>query len=90
MDEALVIHRLQFAFTATYDALFPQLTVGLALLIVIQDDLGGKRHRVGLAWWTQGMTLVADYFIYVCSPARWQGDPGRRGVPRAVTAVRVL
>ena len=34
MDE-LTTHRLQFAFTATYHYLFPQLTMGLALLIVI-------------------------------------------------------
>lgn len=34
MDE-LTAHRLQFAFTVTYHYLFPQLTMGLALLIVI-------------------------------------------------------
>jgi len=30
-----LIHRLQFAFTITYHYLFPQLTMGLALLIVV-------------------------------------------------------
>jgi cytochrome bd ubiquinol oxidase subunit I len=35
MDSALLIHRLHFAFTATFHYLFPQLTMGLALLIVI-------------------------------------------------------
>ena len=34
MDSALDIHRLQFAFTITFHYLFPQLTMGLALLIV--------------------------------------------------------
>src|SRR5260370_3920336 len=34
MDHALVIHRLHFAFTITFHYLFPQLTMGLALLIV--------------------------------------------------------
>jgi cytochrome d ubiquinol oxidase subunit I len=33
MDSALTVHRLQFAFTVTYHYLFPQLTMGLALLI---------------------------------------------------------
>ncbi len=33
--EALGVHRLQFAFTITYHYLFPQLTMGLALLLVI-------------------------------------------------------
>ena len=35
MEDALLLHRLQFAFTATYHYLFPQLTMGLGLLIVI-------------------------------------------------------
>jgi cytochrome d ubiquinol oxidase subunit I len=35
MEDALLLHRLQFAFTASYHYLFPQLTMGLALLIVI-------------------------------------------------------
>jgi cytochrome d ubiquinol oxidase subunit I len=35
MNEALTVHRLHFAFTATYHYLFPQLTMGLALLILI-------------------------------------------------------
>jgi cytochrome d ubiquinol oxidase subunit I len=35
MDSALAIHRLHFAFTVTFHYIFPQLTMGLALLIVI-------------------------------------------------------
>jgi cytochrome bd ubiquinol oxidase subunit I len=35
MNSALVIHRLHFAFTATFHYIFPQLTMGLALLIVV-------------------------------------------------------
>src|ERR1022692_5168907 len=35
MDSALFVHRLHFAFTITYHYLFPQLTMGLSLLIVI-------------------------------------------------------
>ena len=35
MGSALDIHRLHFAFTVTFHYLFPQLTMGLALLIVI-------------------------------------------------------
>jgi cytochrome bd ubiquinol oxidase subunit I len=35
MDDALIVHRLHFAFTVTYHYLFPQLTMGLALLILI-------------------------------------------------------
>src|SRR5256712_5207501 len=39
MDSALVIHRLHFAFTVTFHYLFPQLTMGLAPLIVIFKSL---------------------------------------------------
>ena len=34
MDSALLVHRLHFAFTITFHYLFPQLTMGLAPLIV--------------------------------------------------------
>jgi cytochrome d ubiquinol oxidase subunit I len=36
---ALAVHRIQFAFTVTFHYLFPQLTMGLALLIVVLKTL---------------------------------------------------
>jgi cytochrome d ubiquinol oxidase subunit I len=39
VDAALAIHRLHFAFTVTYHYLFPQLTMGLAALLVIFKTL---------------------------------------------------
>jgi cytochrome d ubiquinol oxidase subunit I len=39
MDSAEFIHRLHFAFTVTYHYLFPQLTMGLAPLIVVLKSL---------------------------------------------------
>jgi cytochrome d ubiquinol oxidase subunit I len=47
MPDALTVHRLQFAFTVTFHYLFPQLTMGLALLIVILKTLAlrtGEEH----------------------------------------------
>ena len=35
MTDAVLWHRIQFVFTITYHYLFPQLTMGLALLIVV-------------------------------------------------------
>ena len=35
MEDALIVSRLQFAFTVTYHYLFPMLTMGLALLIFV-------------------------------------------------------
>jgi cytochrome d ubiquinol oxidase subunit I len=40
MSDPLFWHRLQFAFTVVYHYLFPQLTMGLALLIVVMKGLG--------------------------------------------------
>ena len=39
MNDALLMHRLHFAFTVTFHYLFPQLTMGLAPLIVILKTL---------------------------------------------------
>jgi cytochrome d ubiquinol oxidase subunit I len=45
--EALFWHRLQFAFTIVYHYLFPQLTMGLALLIVVMKSLALARRDPG-------------------------------------------
>ena len=43
MDSALAVHRLHFAFTVTFHYLFPQLTMGLAPLIVACKVLAGLK-----------------------------------------------
>ena len=42
--DAQLLHRLHFAFTVTYHYLFPQLTMGLALLIVALKTVAIWRH----------------------------------------------
>src|SRR5271156_2570765 len=44
MDSALLVHRIHFAFTVTFHYLFPQLTMGLAPLIVVLKTLGIRRN----------------------------------------------
>ncbi len=44
MMSAELIHRLQFAFTVTYHYLFPQLTMGLALLVVVLKTIALKTN----------------------------------------------
>lgn len=44
--DALVAHRLHFAFTVTYHYLFPQLTIGLAFLIVVFKTMGLRGDSV--------------------------------------------
>ena len=57
MDSALLIHRLHFAFTVTYHYLFPQLTMGLALLIVVLKTLAlrkkDERYNRAARFWAK-------------------------------------
>jgi cytochrome d ubiquinol oxidase subunit I len=45
MDDAVLMHRLHFGFTITYHYLFPQVTMGLALLIVVLKSLALARNE---------------------------------------------
>ena len=55
MDSALVVDRLQFAFTITFHYLFPQLTMGLGLLIVVLQTMalrtGNERYTKAARFW---------------------------------------
>ena len=57
MDSALGVDRLHFAFTITYHYLFPQLTMGLALLILILKTLAlrgrDERYNQAARFWTR-------------------------------------
>jgi cytochrome d ubiquinol oxidase subunit I len=57
MDSALDVHRLHFAFTVTYHYLFPQLTMGLALLILILKTLalrtGDEHYNRAARFWAK-------------------------------------
>src|SRR5215813_3047915 len=57
MDSALAVDRLHFAFTITYHYLFPQLTMGLALLILILKTLALRlsddHHNRAARFWTR-------------------------------------
>ena len=45
MTDPLFWHRLQFGFTATFHYIFPQLTMGLAVLIVVLKAVGLRPGR---------------------------------------------
>ena len=57
MGSALDIHRLHFAFTVTFHYLFPQLTMGLALLIVILKTMalrtGDEHYNRAARFWAK-------------------------------------
>ncbi|MBI4875603.1 MAG: cytochrome ubiquinol oxidase subunit I [Acidobacteria bacterium] len=57
MDSALEWHRLHFAFTITFHYLFPQLTMGLALLIVVLKTMalgsGDEHYNHAARFWAR-------------------------------------
>ncbi len=67
MDSALVVHRLHFAFTITFHYLFPQLTMGLALLILILKTMalrtGNEHYNAAARFW--GKIFAINFAIGV-------------------------
>ena len=65
--DALSLDRIHFAFTITYHYLFPQLTMGLALLIVVLKSLALKTHDpkydVAARFW--GKLLAVNFLLGV-------------------------
>jgi len=57
MNTALGIDRFQFAFTVTFHYIFPQLTMGLALLLVILKTMalrsGDEHYNRCARFWTK-------------------------------------
>src|SRR5947209_19649189 len=64
MTDDLLWHRIQFTFTITYHYLFPQLTMGLALIIVILKVValrkGDERYNEVARFWARvfGLNFV--------------------------------
>jgi hypothetical protein len=74
MNSAVDVHRLQFAFTVTFHYIFPQLTMGLALLIVVLKALTlVKRNELysdAARFWARlppSLGFEVRYVIYVWS-----------------------
>jgi cytochrome bd ubiquinol oxidase subunit I len=59
MQDALAVDRLHFAFTVTFHYIFPQLTMGLALLIVILKTIA---LRTGEEQWNRAARFWAKIF----------------------------
>lgn len=76
MDEALTIHRLHFAFTVTYHYLFPQLTMGLAPLIVIFKSLylwkGDERFNHAARFWAKVFGISFLFGVITGIPMEFQ------------------
>lgn len=55
--DALLLHRIHFGFTITFHYLFPQLTMGLALLLVVLKTValrtGNERYNESARFWAR-------------------------------------
>jgi cytochrome d ubiquinol oxidase subunit I len=76
MDSVLVIHRLHFAFTITYHYLFPQLTMGLAPLIVVFKSLalwrGDERYNKAARFWSKIFAINFLFGVITGIPMEFQ------------------
>ena len=63
-DGTVLMHRWQFGFNLIYHYLYPQLTMGLILLIVVLETLylkkGGELYRKSADFWVK---LFAPAFV---------------------------
>jgi cytochrome d ubiquinol oxidase subunit I len=59
--DVLLLHRIHFAFTVTFHYLFPQLTMGLALLIVVLKTVGlirgDERYSQASRFWARILAI---------------------------------
>ena len=59
--DVLLLHRIHFAFTVTFHYLFPQLTMGLALLIVVLKTIGlirgDERYSEASRFWARILAI---------------------------------
>ncbi len=76
MDSALGWHRLHFAFTITYHYLFPQLTMGLALLIVILKTMalktGNEHYNHAARFWARIFAISFAMGVVTGIPMEFQ------------------
>jgi cytochrome d ubiquinol oxidase subunit I len=76
MDSALAVHRLHFAFTVTFHYLFPQLTMGLALLIVILKTIalrtGDEHYHRAARFWARIFAINFVFGVVTGIPMEFQ------------------
>jgi cytochrome d ubiquinol oxidase subunit I len=73
---SLGLHRFQFAFTITYHYLFPQLTMGLSLVLVVLKLLGLHRqdphYDVAARFWTKLLGVAFVMGVVTGIPMEFQ------------------
>jgi cytochrome d ubiquinol oxidase subunit I len=91
MDSALAVHRLHFAFTVTFHYLFPQLTMGLALLIVILKTMAirtrNQEYNRAARFWAKIFAVNFVFGVVTGIPMEFQFGTNWAGFSRAAGAV---
>src|SRR6266852_271059 len=91
MDSALAVHRLHFAFTITFHYLFPQLTMGLALLIVILKTLAlqtaNDHYNQAARFWVKIFAINFAMGVVTGIPMEFQFGTNWAGFARATGGV---
>ncbi len=76
MDSSIILSRLQFAFTVAYHYLFPQLTMGLALLIVLLKTLylwrKDERFNTAARFWGRVFAITFIMGVVTGVPMEFQ------------------
>ncbi len=76
MDTSTILSRLQFAFTIAFHYLFPQLTMGLALLILILKTLylirKDERYNKGARFWARIFAITFVMGVVTGIPMEFQ------------------
>src|ERR1035438_7814085 len=76
MDSAVLIHRLHFAFTITFHYLFPQLTMGLAPLVVALKTIGlwknDERYDKAARFWAKIFGISFVFGVVTGIPMEFQ------------------
>src|ERR1700684_2308713 len=71
-----IIHRIHFAFTIVYHYLFPQLTMGLALLIVVLKTIairrGDERYNQAARFWGKIFAINFLFGVVTGIPVEFQ------------------
>ena len=76
MNDALLIDRLQFGFTISYHYIFPQLTMGLSLLIVILKAMSfwkkDDRYNAAARFWAKIFAINFSVGVITGIPMEFQ------------------
>ncbi len=91
MDTAVSAHRFQFAFTITYHYLFPQLTMGLALFLVILKGLalrtGAARYDLAARFWSRIFAINFAMGVVTGIPMEFQFGTNWSGFSKAAGGI---